>query len=101
MAQHQGKQGEWPRVKGNPDYGCVLHPNGKQSIDRELVGPLRMGTAPNVGPSGRAIIADESRLSDLGMDRISPRRFDPIGTSDGRAPAPEESKLIAQEIRGK
>jgi hypothetical protein len=33
------------------------------------------------------------------MDRISPRGFDPMGTSDTRAPAQEASDLLSREVR--
>jgi hypothetical protein len=37
--------------------------------------------------------------SDFGMDRVSPRGFDPLGTSDTRAPTQEASTLISKEVR--
>jgi hypothetical protein len=37
--------------------------------------------------------------SDFGMDRVTPRGFDPLGTSDTRAPAQEASTLISKEVR--
>lgn len=89
------KQSEWPRVKGNPDYGCVLHPNGVEQFGRNLVGPLRLGTSPGVGPGA----ARRDGTSDFGMDEIAVRRFDPMGSNNVRAPAREESKLISSEIR--
>ena len=100
MAQHRGRQGEWPIVKGNPD-AFFLTPDGYRKSDRSLVGPLRMGTAPGVGPRGEAVATgrDESR-SDMGMDRVSPREFDPMGTSLDRYKPNQQSDLISREIRG-
>jgi hypothetical protein len=49
-----------------------------------------------VGPKGAL---RGSNTSDFGMDRVSPRGFDPIGTSDARAPAQESSTLISKEVR--
>jgi hypothetical protein len=33
------------------------------------------------------------------MDRITPKGFDPLGTSDTRAPPQEASDLISREVR--
>jgi hypothetical protein len=67
--------------------------------DRQLAGPLRYGTMPPVGPKGGAVIGAGS--SDFGMDRITPRGFDPMGTSLRREPNQESSTLISREIRGR
>jgi hypothetical protein len=56
---------------------------------------LRLGTAPGVGPKGALLNGN----SDLGLDRITPRGFDPAGTSDTRAPAQEASQLVSREAR--
>lgn len=98
MARHLGKQGEWPRVTGNPD-AFVVTPDGYQRVDRDAVGPLRMGTARNVGPAGRAVRAENSERTDYGMDRISPRGFDPMGwpTFEDQQP----SELVSSQIRRK
>ena len=69
--------------------------DGFLKSERSLAGPLRMGTAPNVGPRGA--LRDGS--SDFGMDRVSPRGFDPEGTSDTRAPPQEASTLVSRETR--
>jgi hypothetical protein len=37
--------------------------------------------------------------SDFGMDRVSRRGFDPIGTPDARSNVQEESTLISKEVR--
>lgn len=97
MAQHEGKQGEWPKVKGNP-VGHFQHPDGVLKSDRSLAGPLRLGTEPRVGPKG---FLRDGNASDFGMDRVSPRGFDPMGTSDTRAPAQEASSLLSRETRVK
>lgn len=75
MAQKRGRQTEWPRVKREPE--CAYQaPDG-------------------VYRSGRTVLAD------YGNDRVSPRGFDPMGTSDTRAPPQEGSTRIptSPEIR--
>ena len=98
MAQKQGRQGEWPTVKGNPvaDY---LTPDGYLRSSRSLAGPLRMGTEPRVGPKG--LVEGGGGASDFGMDRITPRGFDPMGTSDTRAPPQEGSTLLSRSVRNR
>lgn len=77
MAQHKGRQGEWPIVKREPD-ACVVHPDVWARTDRAVAGPLRLGTVQDgVGPRGRG----PQDVSVYGMDRVSPREFDPMGTS--------------------
>lgn len=93
MAQHRGRQGEWPRVREEEQTrdARFLAPDGFQNNDRSLVGPLRHGTAPGVGPRGPAVIADYNNSTDFGMDRIArDRRIDRKFPSD----------LIARELRG-
>ena len=93
-------QKAWPTVRpsglerGGP-LGHFLTPDTTLRSERSLDGPLRMGTSPGVGPRG----APDAGASDFGMDRITPRRFDPIGNPITRAPAREESTLIARDIR--
>ena len=102
MAQHRGKQGEWPIWREERDpVGFFQHPDATLKSNRSLAGPLRMGTEPRVGPRGGAVVADDSRMSDMGMDRITPRGFDPMGTSLAREPRQQSSDLIAAEIRGR
>lgn len=78
-------QREWPRgqadgsERGGPT-ACFLTPDGTLKSNRSLAGPLRKGTAPGVGPRGSA----GNGGSDFGMDRVSPRDFDPIGTPRNR-----------------
>ena len=94
-------QAPWPTQQtkdGTPrsdPTACFLIPDGKTRSDRSLAGPLRLGTEPRVGPRG----AVRNGGSDFGMDRVSPRGFDPMGTSDSRAPPQEESTLISREVR--
>lgn len=89
MAQHRGRQGEWPTVKRNPD-ACFLTGDGYLKSDRDVVGPLRMGTAPGVGPKGPAVIADYTTRTDYGTDLIARDR-----KVDRKFP----SDLIARELR--
>ena len=97
MAQHEGKQGEWPTVKRNPE-GFFQRPDGVLKSTRPLAGPLRLATEARVGPRG---FLKDGNASDFGMDRVSPRGFDPMGTSDTRAPAQESSTLLSRESRVK
>jgi hypothetical protein len=93
MAQDQKP---WPKIaESSPAF--TLTPDGVFRSDRALTGPLRMGTAPGVGPKNR--LDDGTTSSDFGTDRISPRRFDPAGTSTTRAPERESSARISREIR--
>lgn len=89
-------QREWPRVsregsaKAEPT-GRFLTPDVIMKSDRSLAGPLRHGTAPGVGPRGRAVIADYEQRSDFGTDMIArDRRIDRKFPSD----------LVAREVRG-
>ena len=98
MAQKLGRQTEWPREKRTPE-AYFLTADGWLNSERPLVGPLRHGTTPGVGPTGRAVVADDTRRSDFGMDRIEPRDFDPMGTSRRRF-GTIDSGLIARSVRG-
>lgn len=90
MAQHLRKQSEWPRSSREPE-GFFVSPDAILKSGRSLVGPLREGTAPGpVGPRGGS--ADQE--SDFGIDSVSPRPFDPMGTSTERAPPFPPSRLI-------
>jgi hypothetical protein len=97
----QENQREWPQVRRTDGTerrgptGFYQSPDVVQRSNRNLTGPLRLGTSPGVGPRGATMIG----ASDLGMDRISPRGFDPMGTSDSRAPAQEASELVSRELR--
>lgn len=92
------RQSEWPRVRDNKE-ACFLTPDGYQKSDRLLVGPLRFGTEPGVGPRGNAVALGRSEdRSDLGMDSVSPRDFDPMGTCRSRSGS-LESDLIARQKR--
>jgi hypothetical protein len=95
MAPNDRRQGEWPVVK-RERIGDFAVPDGYFRSDRKLAGPLRLGTEPRVGPRGLVRAAGPS---DMGMDRISPRGFDPAGTSDTREPAQERSYLLSRNIR--
>ena len=93
-------QREWPRgrrdgsERNSPD-AFFLSPDAYLRAGRSLAGPLRLGTEPRVGPSG----AIRNGSSDFGMDRISPRGFDPIGTALSRYGPQEENPLISRELR--
>lgn len=69
--------------------------DGYLKSERSLAGPLRLGTAPGVGPKG----AVRNGSSDFGMDRITPREFDPMGTALNRYGAREDSPLLSREVR--
>lgn len=96
MAQHERRQSEWPIVK-RERIGTFATPDGYAVSDRPVAGPLRLGTEPRVGPRGPL----RGSASDFEMDRVSPRGFDPMGTSDARGPAQEASYLLSREIRGR
>lgn len=82
------REDEWPRIKREKDFAKVA-PDCIMRSERELVGPLRSSTAraganqDEIGPRG-VRVGGESRVTDLGMDRVSPREVDPIGTSSAR-----------------
>lgn len=101
MAQHLGKQGEWPRVKRDPEKVYFTSPNGYQRSDLDVAGPLRMGTTPNVGPKGPAVWADRSFRTDYGMDRIDGTASHDINKGTKEPPPPMHSDLIARDIRGR
>jgi hypothetical protein len=97
MAEHERRQGEWPIVK-RERTGDFLTPDGFLRSGRPVAGPLRLGTEPRVGPRG---LLQDGTVSDFGMDRVSPRGFDPMGTSDTRAPPQEGSNLLSRQIRSR
>ena len=90
-------QNPWPKIAESPP-AWTLTPDGYRKSDRSLAGPLRLGTAPGVGPKGNS---NSGFGTDMGVDRVSPRRFDPMGTHDTRAPAREESTRVSTEVRKK
>jgi hypothetical protein len=69
----------------SPD--CVLR------SDRSIAGPLRLGTAPGVGPKGGRVNGD----SDFGMDRLEQRPVDRIGQKYPEVDSPVE--LVSRETR--
>lgn len=101
MVQHRGRDGEWPvqdqaTGAGRRDPVAKFQtPDAVLRSDRSLAGPLRMGTAPGVGPRRTG----GPTATDFGVDRVSPRGFDPMGTSDTRAPAQEASTLVSRQRR--
>ena len=100
-----GTEREWPRTRDNgtertSPRGFFQSRDGVLRSDRSLGGPLRTGTSPDVGPRARSRAASgEGRDSDFGMDRISPRGFDPIGTPDDRIGPQPSSDLITEQVR--
>lgn len=97
----QENQRGWPHARRSDGTerrsptGFYQSPDVVERSDRSLAGPLRLGTAPRVGPRG----AIRNGSSDLGMDRITPRGFDPMGTSLEREPRQEASELVSREVR--
>ena len=67
-------------------------PDGLLNSARSLAGNLRLGTAPGAGPRG----VRNDGPSDLGMDRVSPRFMDPIGTDTTRTPGPSSTLVTRQ-----
>ena len=92
--EHRRRQSEWPVEKRTP-VGHFQTADTVLRSDRSVAGPLRLGTEPRVGPAG----LPDSGGSDFGMDRVSPRDFDPMGTSTTRAPGREPSTLVSREVR--
>jgi hypothetical protein len=88
-------QGPWPKPAPSPP-AWTLTPDGFLRSDRELCGPLRLGTSLGVGPRGSVRAGFGT---DYGVDRVSPRSFDPMGTSDQRAPRFPTSERVSTEIR--
>lgn len=97
MAQHRQRQSEWPIVKREVD-AWVLKPDGFVRTERSTAGPLRSGTAPGVGPRGVSA-GGESRATDMGMDRVSPRGFDPAATGLSRYGPQFASELTTRRRR--
>jgi hypothetical protein len=87
------KQSEWPPNR-DPAATFVTR-DGYLKSGRPLGGPLRMGTAPGVGPKG----AGDGGSSDFGVDRVSPRGFDPMGTDLNRTGPQEASERVKRSDR--
>lgn len=94
MAQKIGRQGEWPTVREDKT-AFFATPDGYLKSGRQLAGGLRLGTEPRVGPRG----AGGENNSDFGVDRLSPRGFDPIGTALDRYGAQESSDFLSGQRR--
>jgi hypothetical protein len=89
----------WPyNGQAESPPAITVIPDTTTNSARSLAGPLRLGTEPRVGPRGN-VNDGTFRESDLGVDRITPRGFDPMGTSDTRAPPQEASELISRAGR--
>lgn len=76
----------WP-YNGQADspVALSLSPDTLLRSDRSLAARGRLGTAPGVGPVG--FTPGGRAASDFGLDNVSPRRFDPLGTPDVRSPS--------------
>jgi hypothetical protein len=90
-------QSEWPVVKRQRIADFVT-PDGYLRSERNLAGPLRMGTARGTGPTG---FAPGGGSSDFGVDRITPKRFDVIGSHNDRAPPRPSSTLLSRAVRSR
>lgn len=90
----------WPYRTGQADSppAITVSPDTDLNSARSLAGPLRLGTEPRVGPRGNVANGGEF-ATDFGVDRISPRGFDPMGTSDTRLPPQEASELLSRAGR--
>jgi hypothetical protein len=86
--------------QGSP-VGRFLTADGFLNSARSLAGPLRTGTSPDVGPRAQGVTAPGRAYdSDFGMDRVSPREFDPMGTSLRRyRPEGVPSALVTEQVR--
>ena len=80
--------------KGSPT-AFFATADGYLKSERSLAGPLRRGTVNTVGPKGAA----PNGSSDFGMDRVTPRGFDPEGTALTRYGPQEPSPQISRELR--
>lgn len=101
MAQKRYVQGPWPPTMDDQPDAFFRAPGITERYARSLAGPLRFGTEPRVGPRGRSVANRRVEgVTDLGMDRVDPREFDPMGTSLQRYGPNPVSDLVAREIRG-
>lgn len=94
-------QAPWPRKREDgteprSPSAFFASPDTILKSDRSVAGPLRMGTAPGVGPSGALRGGNNS---DFGMDRVTPAGFDVIGTALDRYGPQESSPLVSRELR--
>jgi hypothetical protein len=97
-------QREWP-LDRDPRRGFVLVPGIREKIGRSFAGPLRPGVVDVGGAVARGAVADDSRESDLGMDRLR-RPMDAIGKKypETDPPAPllgKELTNVRRSTRGR
>ena len=86
----------WPyNGFGSSPPALTITPDTILNSARYCAGPLRLGTAPGVGPRG--VPDGPGQRTDYGMDSISPRRMDPMGTSVTRDPPRRPSRLMSRE----
>lgn len=94
----------WPYVRWDPELNRdppdakYATPDCFRNSQRTVAGPLRTGTIGPVGPRGLHD-GERSRLTDMGMDSLTPRPFDPMGTSNQRAPEFPNSQFVSRELR--
>jgi hypothetical protein len=89
-------QDPWPAFK-REKIGDFVNPTGYSRNERNVAGPLRMGTARGAGPSG---LVAGGGASDFGVDRM-PRRFDPVGSHNDRTPPRPTSTLLSRAVRSR
>jgi hypothetical protein len=75
-----------------------VNPTGYFRNERNVAGPLRMGTAPGCGPRG---LVAGGGASDFETDHTTPRWFDPLGTPNERAPTFPKSTLLSRAVRSR
>ena len=93
----------WPysgeELNRDPPVGFFQAPDCVMSSARSLAGPLRTGTELRVGPrAAGARDGDRSERSDMGMDRVTPRDFDVMGTARQRF-GDIPSSLVTSQLR--
>lgn len=88
-----------PELNRDAPVAYFAVPDGYHRSNRDVAGPLRMGTTPEVGPKGPAVRADRTWRSDFGMDRIDPSAGHDLNQGTSSPPPPYRSDLIAQVER--
>lgn len=94
MAKNDRTNNEWPRTASSPP-AFTLTPDCYLKSTRNLVGPLRLGTAPGVGP--RDAPSEAFRRSDFRMDRKELPPVDSMGQKYPEVDPPV--RMISDEIR--
>jgi hypothetical protein len=91
-------QRPWPRVRDTgverrAPTAFFAAPDGYLKSERSLAGPLRMGTAPGIGPRG----AIRNGSSDFGMDRLEMKPVDRCGVKYPEVDPPVP--MVSRELR--